>query len=83
MPQEEGPAYLAIALRSMQIQPHAGADKNVHCPASAMDKILSTASLLADKNCPTCVRCSVALGGKWEKQARHGTAGHDMANSVL
>ena len=34
-----------------------------------------------DKNCPTCKRCSVAVGGNWEKQARHGTAGHDMANS--
>ena len=44
VPREEGPAYLAITLRSMQIQPHAGADKNVHRPASAMDKISSTAS---------------------------------------
>ena len=77
MPQEEGPAYLAITLRSMQIR-HAlnGADKN-RLAAAAADKILSA----GDKNCPTCKRCSVAVGGNWEKQARHGTAGHDMANS--
>ena len=71
------------AVRLAAIQPHAGADKNVHRPALAVDKISSTASVLADKNCPTCKRCSVAVGGKWEKQARHGTAGHNMDNSVL
>ena len=63
VPQEEGPAYLAITLRSMQRNSTA-CRCGQKCPLSASSGQDLVHHFPADRqNCPTCRRCSVALGG--------------------